>query len=143
MQANLLKQIHSSHHRIEKCKHRARDIVFWPGMNKQIDLNAKLVAHTREAISKSHCYHMKSPSAHGLEIHYSGFIEVEHLHETTSNKIVDICKSQFAHHGIPDTLITDNGPQFSSNTFKNFADQYQFKHVTSSPLYPCTIKWQS
>ena len=47
-----------------------------------------------------------------------------------------ICKSHFARYGIPDTLITGNGPQFNSQTLKNFAQQYGFQHCTSSPHYP-------
>ena len=41
-----------------------------------------------------------------------------------------------ARHGIPDRLISDNGPQFSSGEFQRFAKQYEFEHVTSSPGYP-------
>ena len=29
--------------------------------------------------------------------------------------------SQFARYGVPDTLVTDNGPQFSSDAFKNYS----------------------
>ena len=32
----MLSQIHSSHLGIEKCKRRARDLLYWPGMNQQI-----------------------------------------------------------------------------------------------------------
>ena len=46
------------------------------------------------------------------------------------------CKSQFARYGIPDKFISENGPQFSSAVFKQFAHTYQFKHITSSPYPP-------
>ena len=58
------------------------------------------------------------------------------LKETTSAAVITRCKSQFARHGIPDILFTDNGPQFSSQLFHDFSIKYQFKHNTSSPLFP-------
>ena len=36
MRSNMLNLIHESHLRIEKCKARARAILFWPGMSKDI-----------------------------------------------------------------------------------------------------------
>ena len=32
--------------------------------------------------------------------------------------------------------MSDNGPQFSSSTFSEFAGAYGFRHVTSSPRHP-------
>ena len=45
-------------------------------------------------------------------------------------------KPLFARHGIPDVIISDNGPQYSSQEFQQFAKDYEFKHMTSSPYYP-------
>ena len=45
-------------------------------------------------------------------------------------------QSIFARHGIPEVLVSDNGPQYSSEMFSQFARQYGFQHVTSSPHYP-------
>ena len=44
-------------------------------------------------------------------------------------------KSIFARHGIPEILVSDNGPQHSSSLFAEFAKAYGFKHVTSSPYH--------
>ena len=44
-------------------------------------------------------------------------------------------KRQFARHGIPDELLTDNGPQFESHKFSRFAQEYSFTIVKSSPYY--------
>ena len=43
---------------------------------------------------------------------------------------------QFARHGIPDVLITDNGTQFSSSEFAKFTEVWKFEHKTSSPHLP-------
>uniref|UniRef100_A0A9J7YJQ8 Integrase catalytic domain-containing protein n=1 Tax=Cyprinus carpio carpio TaxID=630221 RepID=A0A9J7YJQ8_CYPCA len=45
-------------------------------------------------------------------------------------------KGFFARHGIPQCVVSDNGPQYDCGEFKEFAKYYGFKHVTSSPLYP-------
>ena len=45
-------------------------------------------------------------------------------------------KSVFSRHGIPETVVTDNGPQYSSQEFAAFANQYGFTHTTSSPHFP-------
>ena len=42
----------------------------------------------------------------------------------------------FARHGMLVTLMSDNGPQFSSKEFKDFATTYCFQHITSSPHFP-------
>ena len=45
-------------------------------------------------------------------------------------------KSILAENGIPETLISDNGLQYSSQEFAAFCKQWGIDHVTSSPLYP-------
>ena len=43
-------------------------------------------------------------------------------------------KSHFARHCIAD-MITDNGPQYSSDQFAPFTREWEFQHTTSSPLH--------
>jgi len=68
--------------------------------------------------------------------YYSDFIEVSPLRETTSAAIIKFMRVQFSRHGIPDVLVTDNGPQFASKEFAEFVKQWEFLHVTSSPYHP-------
>ena len=42
----------------------------------------------------------------------------------------------FARHRIPEQLISDNGPQFSSTSFSKFDEDYGFIHILTSPRYP-------
>jgi len=66
----------------------------------------------------------------------SKFPIVKKLKTTSSREVINRLKEIFSEHGIPETLISDNGPQFSAAEFKEFAQEYGFDHTTSSPLYP-------
>ena len=68
--------------------------------------------------------------------YYSDYIELDSLSGGTSgNSLIRALKRQFARHGIPDELITDNGPQFESHEYSRFAGEYSFTIVKSSPYY--------
>ena len=54
----------------------------------------------------------------------------------TSCSVIKEMKAVFARYGIPDVLVTDNGPQFTSAEFTVFAKSWMFKHTTSSPYHP-------
>ena len=42
-------------------------------------------------------------------------------------------KHHFARYGVPDTVVSDGGSQYTSTSFKHFSDSWQFKHVITSP----------
>ena len=80
----------------------------------------------------------------------SKYIEISKLEGESSQKVIQKFKSIFATHGIPQQVMSDNGPHFSSIEFSSFTKAYRFVHTTSSPKYPqnngeaehavCTIK---
>lgn len=67
--------------------------------------------------------------------YYSKYIEIVHLKDESATTTIKALKSCFARWGIPKIIRSDNGPQFSSRKFKQFAKTWNFKHVTSSPTY--------
>lgn len=68
--------------------------------------------------------------------YFSRYPELALLSSTSSSAVIVQMKSVFARHGIPEMVVTDNGPQFVSAEFAAFAASYGFYHVTSSPRYP-------
>ena len=68
--------------------------------------------------------------------YYSKWPEIMKMTELSSRYVISAFKSQFSKYGIPDELVTDNGPQYANKEFKDFAKEYGFVHTTSSPLYP-------
>lgn len=96
-----------------------REALFWPGMYADL----KALVRQCDACLKE----MESPSKEPLLSHdfpfdnrhllfvvdyYSDFIEVSRVRNLTSKGIIKEIQNLFARHGIPDTLMTDNGPQF-------------------------------
>lgn len=68
--------------------------------------------------------------------YFSNFIEVENLHTITMPAVTKTLKILFAQYGVPDTFMTDNGPQFSSAEFSAFSKAWSFEHPSLSPHYP-------
>ena len=55
--------------------------------------------------------------------YYSDFVEVQEVADTTSPTIIKFLKEQFSRHGIPDVIVSDNGPQLVSQEFRRFAEE--------------------
>jgi len=51
---------------------------------------------------------------------------------TTSKVVTSKLEQHFARHGIPNKVVSNNGPQFNSDEFRRFAHEREFDHVTSS-----------
>ena len=155
LRPNILNKIHQSHRGPEYCLRFARDAVFWPNMSKDIEAFCHscptCAQYGKQAPTEPMLSH-PTPSGpwqlvsqdlfefehkHYLITvdHYSDFYELDQLTNTQSTTIVDLTKAHFARHGIPLRCLTDNGPQFISNEYKNFAQTYGFEHVTSSPYW--------
>ena len=50
--------------------------------------------------------------------------------------MISALKFYFSEYGIPEEVISDNGPQFTAREYQDFAVQYGFRLTTSSPYYP-------
>ena len=48
-------------------------------------------------------------------------------------EVINHLKAIFARHGIPETVISDNGPQYSSADFSKFAHEWGFTHAIAVP----------
>ena len=68
--------------------------------------------------------------------YYSKYFETAQLSSTSTAAVIKHTRPMFARLGIPEEVVSDNGPSFSSSEFKSFSKAYGFKHTTSSPSYP-------
>ena len=62
--------------------------------------------------------------------------DVEELYGTSAENTVLQTKKIFARHGIPEYVISDDGPQYACKEYKQLAETWNFQHYTSSPHCP-------
>ena len=155
LQKETISRIHEGHQGVDKYRLRVRDSVWWPGVTSQVQ---QFVENCRECAQEARLrkepliptplpdYPWQTVAADLFELkgaqyllvvdYFSRYPEVYKLASTTSDAIIKPLKSIFARHGVPEVLRSDNGPQFASREFQEFAKRYGFQHNTSSPHYP-------
>ena len=156
LRADTLQKLHQSHQGIEKTKRLARESIFWPGMNSQIEelvSNCSTCLHHASANQREPLHPHEIPSRPWQKVatdlfdwngkphlivvdYYSRYPEVSELRNTKARTVINKTKSIFSRHGIPESVVSDNGPQYSSEEYKQFANDYNFIHNTISPRYP-------
>ena len=65
----------------------------------------------------------------------SGFLTYDTLSSETTEAVTKALNNIFRKFGLPERIISDNGPCFKSETFRSFCDQLDIGHVTSSPYH--------
>ena len=68
--------------------------------------------------------------------YYSSYFEIDLLKDKTGKEVIHLLKKHFSTHGIPNKLMSDNGPPYGSYQFQQFMTSYDIEHVPSSPHYP-------
>ena len=88
-------------------------------------------------------FYMTDDSYILLVDYYSKFFEVSMLKDTKRLTEIKCLRQNFARHGIPEELLSNYGPEFSSYEFQDFAREFGFKPITSSPKYPQNNPYQA
>ena len=150
----MLSLIHESHLGTEKCKTRARQVVYWPKMSTDIENTVgecEICQSMRASQQKEPLIPHELPirpwqklaadimtisSVDYLVVvdYFSKYPEIAKLEKKTAQTVIVHLKSIMARHGIPEQLCSDNMP-FASAEFRRFAQEWDIKLITSSPTY--------
>ena len=154
----VLQSIHEGHQGISKCQYHSHQCVYWPGINWDIkciiDACTTCQHHCpqgpqqllKPSLAPEHPWqHLGADIMHfdGNEYliiidYYSKMPFVCRIPPSQCNAAMttSTLKELFAEHGIPESLCSDNGPQFASTLFVEFAADWNFNHCTSAPTNP-------
>ena len=154
----ILQELHSNHLGIVRMKALARMHVWWPTIDKDIE---KVVRHCQicqelqPKAPQAEANPWKWPTQPWHRIHidfanyknenfliivdaHSKWPEVHHMKSTTTEKTMEVLRRVFAQHGVPLELVSDNGPQFTSDDFEKFLKLNDIKHLKSPAFHPST-----
>jgi len=69
---------------------------------------------------------------------YTKWLEVHAVENATSETTIRKLDQIFTTHGLPETIVTDNGTVFTSREFQDFTMQNGIRHVTTAPYHPAS-----
>lgn len=152
LRKEMLNLIHESHFGVEKSKRRARQVLYWPNLSRDIEdyiSKCQVCQLNRKSNQKESLINRELPSrvwqylfSDFFEYNgknfllivdaYSNWIEVTSTKTKTADDVINFCKNKFMQFGVPDKFYSDNVP-YNSNKFKTFAKEWDFELVFSSP----------
>ena len=156
LRTEMKRAVHQAHLGTERCLRRARECLYWPVMMNTVmkDYISRCERCRNFEISN----HKETMMPHELPLrpwekvgtdmfsldgrdylitvdYLSNFWEVDRLLDTKSSTVIRKLKAHFATNGSPNYVVSDGGPQYVSEEFKRFTREWDFEHVTSSPLH--------
>lgn len=155
MRNYLLNLIHEGHQGINSCIRLAKGTIYWHNINKDIEKfvsQCHICLTFRSSNSKepliSHDYKLLAWNKVGMDLfeinnkkylivvdYFSKYPEIVLLNSSNSSSVITHLKSIFARHGIPNIVISDNGPPFNSKELSDFMREWYIQHITSSPYH--------
>ena len=159
LQRKVTDKLHTMHLGISRMKSLARQHVWWPGIDLDIEKMVKgcnVCQTTRHNPPAALLHPWEWPQQPWQCVHadyagpflgrmflilvdaYSKWVDVHVVHSSTFQVTIEKMRTSFATSGLPQTLVTDNGTQFTRAEFSQFTILNGIEHVMSSPYHPST-----
>ncbi|CAH8629145.1 unnamed protein product [Dicrocoelium dendriticum] len=157
LQERVLRQFHTGHPGMNRMKSLVRSYVYWPYMDSQIESltkNCPRCASVSKQPRKTELQSWRIPTEPWSRVHidFAGPIDGHHflivvdahskwpevipMVRTTAAATVSALRQIFSRFGVPHTLVSDNGTQFTSSEFVVFCRRNAIVHVRSPPFHP-------
>ncbi|CAB4003691.1 Transposon Ty3-G Gag-Pol poly [Paramuricea clavata] len=135
-----LSRLHDAHQGITSTLRRARRTVYWPKLQDDItEMVQKCDDCQRHGNKKSRIpeRQIEFQGRYALVTvdYFSGFLTYDTLKVQTSEAVIKVLNSNFRKFGLPEKILSDNGPCFRSESFRRFCEQLDIGHITSSPYH--------
>ena len=157
--ASILQELHVTHPGVSRLKALARSYVYWPGIDKDIERlvsDCATCQEHRNVPPSMELHPWEWPDKPWSRLHadfagpflghmflilvdsHSKWMDIYTMSSITSEATIGNLKASFSTHGLPDVLVTDNGPSFKSESFRQFVSLNGIQHLTSAPYHPAS-----
>ncbi|XP_054276477.1 uncharacterized protein K02A2.6-like [Macrosteles quadrilineatus] len=157
LQKEVLKELHVGHLGMTKMKAMARSYLYWKNVDRDIEelvRNCKICSQKRNEPPKDRNHPWEEPSGPWERIHldflgpmngnyflviidaHTKWLEILHTKSTTAEWCIKKLQHLFTTFGLPVTVVTDNGTQFTSTAFQNYLKENGICQRTCAPFHP-------
>ncbi|RUS70453.1 hypothetical protein EGW08_021782 [Elysia chlorotica] len=159
LRSRVLDILHETHIGISRMKAQARSWVWWPLLDYDIERLAKTCAiceQYQKSPPKAPLHPWDWPQQPWSRVHmdfagpflgkmfliiidaHSKWIDIKIMSKITASDTILELREVFSTFGLPEVIVTDNGPTWTSELFQNFLAHNGVKHITSAPYSPST-----
>ena len=159
LRAKLLKELHRDHSGMSRMKAIARSYLWWPGLDREIEemvRGCQSCQAVKNAPPGANLQPWTWPSQPWKRVHldfagpvegsmfllavdaHSKWPEIHAMSSTTVEKTIEVLRNIFAAYGLPEQIVTDNGPQFTAADFATFMKANGIRHIRSAPYHPAS-----
>ena len=151
----MIKLLHIGHPGIQAIKDRARETLFWPGINAQLEQSVTSCDACQEYRNKqpkepqlhhnipdtpwtklaTDVFHIKEKHFVILVDYTTKYFDLSQIRDTQSKTVTDHTKAMLSRYGIPKEIISDGGPEYIGADYVTFCNSWDIKHTYSSPEY--------
>ena len=157
--AKALQMLHEGHIGMSRMKSKARSLMWWPKMDAEIEDIVKKCNPcqlTQHNPRRTPCQSWDFPTEPWRRLHvdyagpflgkmllivvdaHSKWIDVEIVNSATAPVTVEKVRKIFATHGLPTTVVSDNGAVFTSEQFETFLERNGIHHIRITPYHPAS-----
>ena len=159
LRKNILMELHDCHPGVVRMKSLARSYLWWPLLDMDIESVVKECAkcqHKQKAPAAAPLHPWEWPKEPWSRLHvdyagpihdkmlliivdaHSKWIDVHVTSSSTAATTIEKLMLSFSTHGLPNTIVSDNGPCFTAHEFKQFVKTNGVRHITTSPWHPAS-----
>ena len=155
----VIDELHAAHPGISRMKSLARSYVWWPGIDEDLEAKVKNCRQCQEtqkhppAVPLQNWEWPAQPWSR-LHIDYAGpyqgkmilvvvdahskWIEANIVNSATTATTIQKLRAMVATHGLPQTVVSDNGSVFTSSDFEEFMQMNGIRHIRTAPYHPAS-----